>query len=322
MAGCPGQDDPPHDGGTAHDGTAGGTTACVPGDCQNKPVPAIGCATGPEPTFLCTRGTDGSCAWGPPICGPAPDAGSGTTDAGGAACKVDADCRLVDDYCTGCDCRALSKTDPDPVCAGPGVRCLAQPCMGKTAQCQAGKCAVRDKPAAGQTWYATCGDPVCGAWRPKDGVPLCTTQKAGDACANAGERCDPKGDCNALLVCATADPTKSPGGCPISRRDTKRDIRYLGPDDLRRYHDELLTLRLATWRYKHDPARERLGFIIDDHEQSVAVDAPQSIVDLYGYTSLAVATVQLQARELADVQRELAAMRRKLAALEGRRRAR
>jgi hypothetical protein len=54
-------------------------------------------------------------------------------------------------------------------------------------------------------------------------------------------------------------------------------------------------MRLATWRYKQDPSKERLGFIIDDNERSVAVDGRRDMVDLYGYTSLAVAAIQNQA---------------------------
>jgi hypothetical protein len=57
-----------------------------------------------------------------------------------AACAKDGDCRLFDDYCTGCDCRALSTTEKDPVCKGPGVRCLREPCGGLAAHCDAGKC--------------------------------------------------------------------------------------------------------------------------------------------------------------------------------------
>ena len=57
-------------------------------------------------------------------------------------CTTNADCRLFDDYCSGCDCRALSTSTPNPTCSGPGVRCFAQPCMGKTATCSAGRCVV------------------------------------------------------------------------------------------------------------------------------------------------------------------------------------
>jgi hypothetical protein len=59
------------------------------------------------------------------------------------ACASDADCRLVDDYCTGCDCRSLSTTDADPVCDGPGVRCFAEPCLNHTAACVGGQCVVQ-----------------------------------------------------------------------------------------------------------------------------------------------------------------------------------
>jgi hypothetical protein len=50
-------------------------------------------------------------------------------------CTTDADCRTFSDYCTGCDCRALSSTEPDPICDGPGVRCFADPCGSQTATC-------------------------------------------------------------------------------------------------------------------------------------------------------------------------------------------
>lgn len=58
------------------------------------------------------------------------------------ACKTSSDCRLFDDYCTGCDCRALGKADRDPSCSGPGVRCLVAPCQGQRAVCVDGRCKV------------------------------------------------------------------------------------------------------------------------------------------------------------------------------------
>ena len=119
-------------------------------------------------------------------------------------------------------------------------------------------------------------------------------------------------DCNALLECASSDPKMRVGGCPISRAKYKQDVHYLAAPDLARYRDELLAMKLATWRYKHDPSKERLGFIVDDNEGSVAVDGQRDLVDLYGYTSMAVATIQLQAQQIADLQRELAALRKAL----------
>jgi hypothetical protein len=67
---------------------------------------------------------------------------AGRADAG-APCSRDTDCRLVDDYCEGCDCRALSRHDPDPTCSGPGVRCFRQPCADLVAACEQGRCVAR-----------------------------------------------------------------------------------------------------------------------------------------------------------------------------------
>ncbi|HVJ18754.1 MAG TPA: hypothetical protein VM686_25205, partial [Polyangiaceae bacterium] len=60
-----------------------------------------------------------------------------------ASCQKDADCRAFSDYCTGCDCRALSVTDPDPKCDGPGVRCFADPCLNVKVACDNGRCVAR-----------------------------------------------------------------------------------------------------------------------------------------------------------------------------------
>ncbi len=57
-------------------------------------------------------------------------------------CKVDSDCQIVADYCTGCDCRALPSSDSLDACGGPGVRCFADPCLSKRPLCAAGKCVV------------------------------------------------------------------------------------------------------------------------------------------------------------------------------------
>jgi len=58
-------------------------------------------------------------------------------------CRRDADCRTFSDYCTGCDCRALATSESDPVCPGPGVQCLIDPCFNQRAACVAGQCELR-----------------------------------------------------------------------------------------------------------------------------------------------------------------------------------
>jgi hypothetical protein len=299
---CPARDaapPPPPRLDASGTGVACGRVTCAPGlVCCNA-----SCGTCVQPGMACIQ-----VACDPPP--PRPDAAV-ATDAG--SCRSDADCRLFDDYCTGCDCRALSRTDPDPRCSGPGVRCFAPPCMNKVAACEAGRCVVRDGTAAATKWYFTCGDPVCRGYTGGSGLPKCTTEKAGNACPTADAKCDPQDSCNRLLVCSVQDPTQQPGGCPISRRDAKGEIKYLGPSELERLREELLGMKLATWRYKHDPARERLGFIIEDQPPaSPAVDPGRALVDLYGYASLAVATIQTQAKEIEALRRELAEVKRAL----------
>jgi hypothetical protein len=158
-------------------------------------------------------------------------------------------------------------------------------------------------------WYATCGDPVCsvpdmGGWHSKPGVPLCTTEKLGYPCTPDGTQCDPHSNCNELYLCTTKDPKTNPGGCPISRRVYKTDIEYLDAAGLKRYADELDRLRLATYKYKGG-GPTHLGFIIEDVEPSVSVDSPRDMVDLYGYTSMAVAALKLQAQKIAALESEL-----------------
>ena len=55
-------------------------------------------------------------------------------------CKTDADCRLFSDYCEGCNCLALGRKEPDPVCDGQLVQCLLDPCRGLQAVCTYGSC--------------------------------------------------------------------------------------------------------------------------------------------------------------------------------------
>ena len=86
-------------------------------------------------TVLCIRGFH----WSPLQCRCVPDVPG--------QCTTDTDCRSFSDYCTGCDCRALSMSDLDPTCTGPGVRCFADPCMDKTAVCANGLCMQTSCPA-------------------------------------------------------------------------------------------------------------------------------------------------------------------------------
>jgi hypothetical protein len=92
-------------------------------------LPALGDAGNPcVDTQLCIRGFH----WSPSQCRCVPD----------GSCEGDTDCRAFSDYCSGCDCRALSAEQPDPACAGPGVQCFADPCLGTSALCVNGQCTL------------------------------------------------------------------------------------------------------------------------------------------------------------------------------------
>jgi len=95
------------------------------------------------------------------------------------ACKTDADCTLAADYCTSCLCRALGPGETIPPCAGPGVKCFADPCLNKEAGCVSGKCEVRTggKIPCGKSFCgagAYCCNKSCGICAPIGG--FCTQQ--------------------------------------------------------------------------------------------------------------------------------------------------
>jgi hypothetical protein len=131
----------------------------------------------------------------------------------------------------------------------------------------------------------------------------------GSTCSVAGERCGARGLCSSGEVCAAKDPTKTPPGCPISSRKYKDSIEYVDGAGLQELHDETIGMHLATYNYKEqyeDPNPKHLGFIIEDNPpQSPAVDWSHDRVDIYGYLSMVVATMQVQEKEITELRREL-----------------
>jgi hypothetical protein len=177
----------------------------------------------------------------------------------------------------------------------------------------AAACSGDDTPPAEPEWWTTCGDPVCSGYGgPFDTVPLCTDEQiAGTACDDVGTQCDLESDCNVFLQCAEQDPKGDVYGCPISVRSAKTDIRYLDDPALTAAADEARKLKLATWWYKGEPqaGRPHLGFVIDDRPTSPAVAGDGRHVDLYGYTSLAIAALQVQQAEIEALRAEVEALR-------------
>jgi hypothetical protein len=164
-------------------------------------------------------------------------------------------------------------------------------------------------------WFSTCGDPVCSGYGgPWEGVPACGEIKEGDACQTEGETCDFMSGCNARLICAAEDPKQL--GCPRSRAELKQNITYVDPAALAGYYRDVLDLRLATYQYRdRKDGRTSLGVILEDGEGKIWADSANDRVDLYGYSSLAIAGVQVQAAELAELRAEMEAMQRELAEL-------
>jgi hypothetical protein len=112
------------------------------------------------------------------------------------------------------------------------------------------------------------------------------------------------------MRCQSGSWHESPQACPISTRTKKEAIRYLGDAEMQDLADRTLSTRLATYRYTSGDPSTHLGFIIEDDPESPAITGDRGHVDLYAYTSMAVATLQMQSREIAELRREVDALKR------------
>ena len=140
-------------------------------------------------------------------------------------------------------------------------------------------------------------------------------------CAPVPAECDGAPSCGCMgCECKEEGPCLWVGDVGMScrgttsRRDKKREIRYVDDAERAELADRALSIPLASYQYKTDPAaaRRRLGFIIDDQpDPSFAVDGDRTHVDLYGYTSLLLATVQQQHQEIEAMQRRLDALEKR-----------
>jgi hypothetical protein len=161
---------------------------------------------------------------------------------------------------------------------------------------------------AGQT-VGCCNAKV--QWNCFDGPAYCPQPRppVGSACTNEGGSCaiSPPVECGqATLDCKGGVWQLQDYGCPVSSAKAKRDITYVDDETQERLRSDLMSVRLASYRYKNDDA-QHLGFIIEDMpEGSPAVLASRDRVDLYGYVSMAVAAIKAQQREIDALKREVA----------------
>ena len=230
-----------------------------------------------------------------------------------AQCATTEYCALADGQCGSS--QGTCRTKPQacdkiyaPVCGCDGTT-YGNACEAAAAGVSVLATGACQSPKA-HNYYTTCGYPDCpGGWTPTTGVSLCTTEKAGDACSTEGQECDAKAGCGQFLKCATSDPKAV--GCPISKAKFKSDVRYVDTVERQSLAAELLDTRLATYRYTAagPQAPRHLGFIIDDQPGGTAVDAQRDMVDLYGYLSLSVATLQEQQRQIEQLRQEVRELR-------------
>jgi len=250
-----------------------------------------------------STGGNASGAGGGSSIGGAAQGGSSGSSSGGSAGKMGTQCSET----TGC---------PQPGCQGcPGYVCQNGYCVPEGNFGTGG--AMGSGGASGALkWFSTCGPPVCqvpGAGGASSGVAACTSdQKEGASCTVADQECDTGASCSGPLKCAASDPTNG-GQCPKSRAKYKTDIEYLSPAERAKLAQDVQSIPLVRYRYKDGPERQHLGFIIEDVEPSPSVDSANDRVDLYGYTSMAIAALQEQRREIESLKDEVRELRGELA---------
>jgi hypothetical protein len=261
-------------------GAAGGQAMLCPTQppADGSPCPRVGlaCGWGDDVRGDMCR-TQGDCEGGSwritppsaPSCPPLKPIGACPADLA-AACAMDTTCGNAD----GTTCRCTNCRPTAPLCN------------------------VASPPA----WY-------CPKPPPTTGCPV-SQPNFGQACTVQGVECNYFAfECGVPnRVCDGGIWTKGQTtGCPLSSRRAKQDIRYLSTPEVAAMAAQTLKLRLATYEYRAAPlaGRRHLGFIIEDSPGVPAVDRDGDMVDLYGYTSMLLATTQAQQREIEALRRQV-----------------
>jgi hypothetical protein len=288
------------DGGGGAEGGDGAVVECASvTNCGPAPKsPAIQCSDGSlgGNTGRCLQTASG-CAWEQRECPPTlcfdP---AGALFANLKKCASAADCVVVS-YQANC-CGSMHAAGVSAAHKAAVEKCAADRAVALP-ECE---CATSPPIADDGSSAATDSSPAAVSC---NGSGQCeTTFKEGPVCG--ATTCKPGG------TCCTGVPFPTPtcidtGACPVSRRKYKKDITYLSQTDRERLNDELLQFPLATYRYKseNDSDAKHLGFIIDDVAPTAAVLEGGERVDMYGYQTMTVAALQVQARELAALRREV-----------------
>ncbi|HEY8073976.1 MAG TPA: hypothetical protein VIF62_07700 [Labilithrix sp.] len=290
--------------GASSGGVGTGVKECSsPAACGPMPgaPTTMPCADGSAPGFTgkCVDLGDGKCVWETTTCPPDACFSKGELEPQYKKCTTAADCTTIQ-YSQSC-CGSPHVTGVATASLGDVKMCIANEPPQPACACPSGPPIADDgsMPSSAGGGSAT---PIvyCNA-----SMQCETTYKKGITCGS--NTCAPTQFCCSGTP-GPATPTCSNGPCPVSRRAYKKDISYLADDDRERLTDELYSFRLATYRYKSEASSSptHLGFMIDDVAPSPAVTQKNGdSVDLYGYTTMAVAALQTQARELAELRREV-----------------
>ena len=135
-----------------------------------------------------------------------------------------------------------------------------------------------------------------------NGVATCDCMKS--CFCNAGiDKCSVEND--GSLLCNNG---------AVSKRAFKTDIEYVSTEERADLARETLSIPLATYRYKTEAEGDKrhLGFIIDDQPvTSPAVAGDQTHVDQYGYTSMLLATVQEQQKQIDALKKHVEALEKR-----------
>jgi hypothetical protein len=266
----------------------------------------------------------------PPGCPTQQPAAGSICTTQGLECEYGADVRLDCNTIMTCDSAKGWTISNDP------TRASGCPSPLNPASCPATRASVPDQQTCSTAAIChypegTCSCEVyCGSQYPvghlcEAGTPMtwqCSTTnqgcpptepRLGAACTPVQGVCGYGNDCDSLAYsCHDGTWHSTITGCAVSSRRFKRGIHYLSEEELRSVADETLRTRVASYRYTIGAPDERLGFIIEDDPLSPAVVHDKDRVDLYGYTTMTVATLQMQNREIEKLRGEVQALRREL----------
>lgn len=221
--------------------------------------------------------------------------------------STDTDTAIVD--CGGC---SVGLTCCPSRWAGDSPRCVdttlnPEHCGACSERCDSGACLAKACVASPTCEGETCGETMACSQMGGQGR-CCPTGTAYTANISSFFGCCPDTD-----LCGCQD-----GECPISRVEHKHDIAEVSDDELFRLGEALLATPLYTWHYEDDPGVTRFGFLIDESAPTFAVLPDGERVDLYGYTSLAVAALKRQKAVIESLETRLDRLERRLEHLDSR----